>query len=270
MDSTPQKPKSYLQFKTWLAIGATYFGTLALIAYPLGFATFWIQVWREYTYDAATALYAASLMPGSVVVAKAFAVLASALLTIVGTSGLVAVGVSWYRVGTWASQVIPEELLESRTVLLFLVSKRGRVLYLLVVLLLAAVTPYTGWWLSLKNGADIFYYSCAVLIAGGGVAVGSNLLFRDMEEMQDKRTVYGQAIPLMAASALVASLFLVPLMPSDLPSVQFSEGTVEEAILISHSEGYWYVVDPPESGVLALPDSAVGTVTISGASRSNP
>lgn len=264
MESDSQQYQRRSVYKTLLTTTATYLGTLALIAYPLGFATFWVQVWREYTHDAATALYGASLVSASIVVAKSFAVLASAFLIIGGTSCMVTVGVSWYRLGTWVSEKMPEELVGIRLARLILVSKRGRALYLLSALLLAAMAPYTIWWfpLELENGVDIFYYVCAVLVAGGGAAVGSNLLFQDIEELQDNHTIYGQAMPLMAASALVASLFLVPLMPSNLPRVRFSEGAVEEATLISHSEGYWYVVNTPETGVLALPDDAVGTATI--------
>ncbi len=183
---------------------------------------------------------------------------------------MVAQSVLSYRGAIMLSEKMGDELPKISSLRLLVLSEKGRISYLLVGLFVAVTTPYALWLVSLEDRADVFYYACAVLVASGGALIGTNLLFRNLEELPDRSIIYGQAIPLMAASALIASLFLVPLMPSNLPSVRFSEGTIEEATLISHSEGYWYVVDTPETGVLAMPDTAVGTATILEASESTP
>lgn len=270
MDETSQQSDSHPKLNTWLTVAATYLGTLVLIAYPLGFTTFWVQVWREYTHDAATALYAASLMPGPVVVAKSFTVFASALFTIGPVSTAAVHNVTVFRFRAMMPKELEEEISEVRSLRFLYLSKKGRVVYLFVSLSIAATIPYMLWLVSLDSSADVFYYVCAMLVAGGGTFVGTYLLFESLAGVPDRSRIYGQAIPLIASSALVASLFLVPLSPSNLPKVQFSEGTVEEAALISHSEGYWYVVNTPKTNILALPDSGVGTATIEESSLSAP
>ncbi len=46
-------------------------------------------------------------------------------------------------------------------------------------------------------------------------------------------------------------------------NVRFSGDAHGQAKLISHSQGYWYVIKNGDRTVTAIPDSTVGTVTIS-------
>lgn len=263
MDSNTQKSQNRFTFKTLLTVAVTYLGTLVLIAYPLGFATFWVQVWREHTHDAATALYAASLMPVPVVVAKSFVVLGTTLIVIWGVCAIAAKTVASYRVVSVRKAEIEEQLSDSRFIRSFMLGRRWRIWHIFTGLSVAALLPFALELISLNNGTDVFYYGCAVLVAGGGAVIGTLMLCDRPGESLDKRTLYVNVMPVMIGSAVIACLLLVPVLPTKLPMVQFSEGKVKEAALISHSEGYWYVVDNAKAGIIALPDGTVGTATVS-------
>lgn len=258
----PQHPPVKLSYKTVLAVVATYLVPLLVLAYPLGFLTFMVQVWREHTYDAASAMYAASLMPASVVVAKSLAVLGSALFVIWGVSAFSAYTIASHRMVSVRKKDFEEELSGRRFTRWFMLNKTGRAAQLFMGFSLAAMLPYALLLVSLNDGTDLFYYSCAVLVAGVGSVVGALTLMGRPGEPPDKRTVYTRALPVMAGSVVLASLLLVPVFPTKLPVVRFSDGAVDGAALVSHADGYWYVVND-DAEVVAMPDDAVGTATIS-------
>jgi hypothetical protein len=59
---------------------AGFLGALAIVAYPIGFFAYWVQIWSEYTHDPTTALYAAALIPVPVAVGRAVGVLVVAVV----------------------------------------------------------------------------------------------------------------------------------------------------------------------------------------------
>jgi hypothetical protein len=266
MNPEPQQSEKRPVIKTLLTLAATYLATLAIIAYPLGFLTLWIQIWREYTHDAATAIYAVSLIPVAVVVVKAFAALGTALFFVMGVSASASQFIAFYG-------AVDLEGEETRTRLsgrrfrrfweFFLFDKKWRAAQLLNGFLVGALLPWAFELVSIDSGTDAFFYTCSVLIAGGGVVIGNSMLFKHLNEQHDLRAIYAKALPIMISSVVVAAFLLIPLQPPEFPVVRFSEGTVEEARLISHSEGYWYVIAEGKRAVMALPDNTVGTATVS-------
>ncbi len=65
---------------------AAYLASLAVIAYPLGLFTLWTQIWRFYTYDSFTAMYAASLVPIPAATSRALGVLDLLIFTGLGAT----------------------------------------------------------------------------------------------------------------------------------------------------------------------------------------
>ncbi len=266
MNPEPKQSERRPLIKTLLTLAVTYLGTLAFIAYPLGFLTLWIQIWREYTHDAATAIYAVSLIPVAVVVVKTLAALGTALLVIMFVTASAGRATAFFG-------VVDLEGEETRTRLsgrrfrrfwqFFLFDRVWRAAYLLMGFCVGALLPYAVEWVSIDSGTDAFFYSCSVLIAGGGVVIGTSMLYKHLKEQNDLRAIYTKALPIMISSVVVAVFLLIPLQPPKFPVVRFSEGTVEEARLISHSEGYWYVLAEGKRAVIALPDNAVGSATVS-------
>jgi hypothetical protein len=59
-----------------------YIGISGLLTHPFGFLTFLVQLARGYEIDYATALYAASLIPASSIVAKILPILGWSILTL--------------------------------------------------------------------------------------------------------------------------------------------------------------------------------------------
>jgi hypothetical protein len=66
-----------------------------------------------------------------------------------------------------------------------------------------------------------------------------------------------------ALNLIIAALFLIPLQAPPLTTVRFTNTAFEDAKLITHSQGYWYVIKQGDDDVTALPDEVVGTATIS-------
>ena len=71
------------------AVLAAYITSLAVITYPVGFITLWLQIWRGYISDSFTAMYATSLMPIPVVAGRSLSVLYLALFTSTAVAAIV-------------------------------------------------------------------------------------------------------------------------------------------------------------------------------------
>lgn len=263
MNQDAQQSQPRVTYNTLLAMAATYLGTLALIAYPLGFIILWVQVWRGYTYGTDTALYAASLVPVPVVIAKSFAVLGTALFILSTVSAIFAESIMSYWVVSVHREDFERLLSGSRFRRSFLLGRKWQVVHLILGFLAAAFLPWALGFVSLDEGMDVFCFVCAVLVAGGGAITGALVLSRRPGELPEERKPYTTAVPVIVGSTVIACLLLVPVLPAKLPVVHFSEGAVNEATLITHSQGYWYVLGGDEAGVTALPNDEVGMVTIS-------
>jgi len=268
MDTGSQQSEGRTFARTLPTVAATYLTALAVFAYPLGFLTLWVQVWREYTHDPTTALYAVYLIPVAVVIVKALGALGVALFLAFGVNGIIGNAVIYGSyIGIHGEEIRAKfshrrflHFLQS-----FLVSKVWRVAFLLAAVLVAVLMPPFVELVSIDSGVDAFYYTCSVLVAGGGAAVGFVTLVRHtFAEYNGQRTPYvWLAFLTMVSSVVIAALFLIPLQPTKFPVVRFSEGTVETARLIAHADGYWYVIAEGEREVVALPDDAVGKATVS-------
>lgn len=93
----------------------------------------------------------------------------------------------------------------------------------------------------------------------------AKLLSSEQTDTDDKVTppsFYLQRIPALFVSIFLASLFLIPLHSLALASVRFSGVTDADAKLLTHSQGYWYVIERGDRSVKALPDNSAGTGTI--------
>lgn len=208
MNPEPQQSEGRPVFKTLLTLAATYLGTLAIIAYPLGFLTLWIQIWREYTHDAATAVYAVSLVPVAVVVVKAFAALGTALFFVMGISGTAGQSIALYGAIDLDGEETRTRLSGSRFRRfwqVFLFDRRWRAVYFLNGVFVAAFVPWVAELVSIDSGVDTFFYTCSVLMAGGGAAIGTSMLFKHLNEQHDLRAIYAKALPIMISPAPFAA-----------------------------------------------------------------
>jgi hypothetical protein len=257
------------------ALVAGFLGSLALVAYPLGFIAYWVQIWREYTHDATTALYAAALIPVPVAAGGALGMLQVAFFaSSVATGAALAVG--QIKILSDISDASRDEALgESRLHSWFLrliVSRGGRVVVVGLAVGTAALAPLVFELIVLDSGSDVFLYACGAIVAGSGGLIAAWLIFYTEPSIESEEEPTGdghdsrspvQGIIVLATATIIAAGLLIPLQSPALATVRFSAGGTNQASLIAHSAGYWYVVERGETDVVALPDKAVGEVTIS-------
>jgi hypothetical protein len=261
----------------------------------LGFLVYWVQIWREYTNDSTTALYAASLIPAPVAAGRMLGAFPAAL-----TMVSVAVLASFLWEGKTESEAEASPgppwrpLFEARwyawlTQWLTQAAKAARKLGITILGIVAAVVgPLVTGHVRLDSPSDVFFYLCAAIIAGAGGLYSAQLLLlmrpadlfdfffrpREYRRRREFRAWWVrsagyyfrsdlQSFATLVTSILVAALFLMPLQSPPLASVRFSSVASEDAKLLTHEQGYWYVIKDGNRNVMALPDEAVGNVTIS-------
>lgn len=254
------------------AIVASTLGALAVIAYPLGLIAYWIQIWRDYTHDATVALYAASLVPVSVAAGRALELLFVAFMV----ANFALFGISL----THTLKVAKYSGRERTGLRRWMLTTRGRIVTTLIDFGLAAFLPLGIGLISLDRVGDVPFYLCAVAVAGGGGHLVSSLTAGNLKEVEETRRTVGiegheeeiardflsawlRAGVALAVTAVVACLFLIPLQSPPLAEVTFDGTGGTGAKLISHSEGYWYVIESGDRNVTAIPDSTASTAKIS-------
>jgi len=283
--------------QTLPAAMAAYLGSLAIIAYPLGLFTLWTQIWRFHTHDSFTAMYAASLIPLPAATSKALGVLDLLLYTGLG-AGLIFVffvqsetlrqsnilhhhisRAEYRRVSRRVLRRVAstDEGLDINKVLgghetwfSFLRSAfrpDDKLVFgmFFCASLQAALVPlmfgHEMFGRSIPTSfLDIYLYAWYLVFVCLGGTWGAFLIYRRPRGRGDLIAGY----TVLYAGALLAAMALIPLQQPSLPVAEFSEDTVNEAILISHQEGYWYVIQEDQRSLTAIPDDEAGRVSISG------
>lgn len=242
---------------------AAYLGALAIIAYPLGFFIFWIQIWREYTHDASIALHATALIPIPVAVGKSLTLLDLLTITAIGPL-LISSNLGTRRTMKlfWREEMSTSD---SWVIRFYSSSIYGVGSFLSTVFLIFA-SPFLVQVVLVDSVTDWFFYACFLVTSVVGGVLAFPLLSKGGIEGQDSRSWMGGII-LLVVSSILAAMLLVPLRQSQLPTVEFDNSSIEEAALISHKDGYWYVLQNEERTLRAIPDSTVGRVSISDSSR---
>lgn len=246
------------------ALVAGALASLAVVVYPLGLFAYWIQIWREYTHDATTALYAASLLPPPVLAGSSLDLLPAAFAAFFVAS---AVGSA-----TGVLTILPMLMDDARPdsygrVARILFSGPGRIVVFVLQTVPAMAAPWALDLVTLNSPNDVFFYLCAVTIAAAGGLLQALLLNRGVKREEtveeDKPLPTGvQSILALVTSMILAAVFLVPLYSPSLANIRFSDVPSGDAKLLTHSQGYWYVLKSGDRSVTALQDESVGTATI--------
>jgi hypothetical protein len=119
---------------------------------------------------------------------------------------------------------------------------------------------------TLDSAIDVLFYVAAAVIAAAGGLFATWLAFSLVKaaavEGYDFRSFVPSVIVLVT-TIIIAALFFIPLHSPALPTVRFSDVSGGDAKLLTHSQGYWYVIKDGDRSVTAVPDEAVGNATIS-------
>ena len=261
-----------------IEVALGYVGLIALLAYPLGFVTLWIRLWKDYTNDSTVALYAATLIPPAVVVGKVINVLLLSSFTSVFTFYFsllvypIASTESWKRF-LYRVAYRPEELsIEDRHVRIF----RGSVLISisLSILMMASMPVSVGLLgfglFSVDSSLDVLAYIGFLVFAIAGGVISAYLL---KGWRPNENSLWGtfrgfafRTILITLIGGTLAAVCLSMLQDVSLPTAKFDFAPKEDFNLLSHTAGYWYVFDS-ENNFLTVPDSRAGTVQISSASE---
>jgi hypothetical protein len=230
-------------------VAAGYITALVVLVYPIGLLTFAAQLWTSYGYAPSTSYFAASLAPTAVGAARVahsllwFLVAIVAVITILRNRGDLLASLHGDRTKL-------RELWLTITIIVFAV----------LVVPLGSGTPIV---ISITGPTDLFtlrglmLYGVFVLLVGIG-GFGGDVWIEEMTRENGWLTRFGAFVPVYLA-AIFAAIVLAGAQGSSLPRVELGREQSREVLVLSHSQGYWYVFD--EGKLSAIPDAKTGSVS---------
>ena len=277
---------------TFLDIGqllATYLGIPALLLYPVGFLVFVIQIGYFYPFNLATAWYAASMIPATVVTGQGAKYLLVPLLISSIISSFVARALI-LRHGEALRAAFKEEehtdpgwgaLVRTRLSMLrrqltVLFSDRGMlVVSISLIVALIVLVVETVVYAVINDREGLLYWAFFLPLSAisgsiGGRAIiesyykephaadqpaqGSARFFDWLWRGVRERWIFKGLLIAYAGSVISAFLVVFPLnwlkQDPDLPHVKMEVAgrVIEDGLLLSHSDGYWHVIDTLRRG----------------------
>jgi uncharacterized repeat protein (TIGR01451 family) len=233
---------------------ATYIGIPVVLLYPVGFLVFVLQISRFYPFDFSTAWYAASLIPATVVTGQGVKYLLLPLLISVLISSFVArVFIVSYEQDRRLLSALGLGILLSVLVLplgiivFALIAGREGLLYWAFFIPLGALFGLIG----ARHILNSYYqhqYSADDKQRQGAPDFLPGFLDWFSRGVRE-RWIFKGLLTAYAGSVISAFLIVFPLdwldKDPDLPHVKMktSGRVIEDGILLSHSDGYWHVID---------------------------
>lgn len=245
-------------------VAAGYITALVVLVYPIGLLTFAAQLWTTFGYAPNTSYVAASLAPTAVGAAR------------VGHSFL------WFLVAIVAVTTIlrnlefPRNLRNARSLRGLLAALRGDppnrprlkqrwrtitiIVFTVLIVPLSSGTPIVN---SITGPTDLFtqrgliLYGTFVSLVGIG-GFGGAVWREEITRKKGWWTRFVAFVPVYLA-AIFAAIVLAGAQGSSLPRVELGREQSREVLLLSHSQGYWYVFD--EGRLSAIPDDKTGSVS---------
>jgi hypothetical protein len=239
-----------------LAIGV--FGAAIVLSYPVGFITLWVQIMDTYGYDYSDALYAASMVPSSVVAGQAVFVLFGAPIAayiMYFLAALYAWMFGWRR----------KNKTSMRLWLLLYVG-----IMIVVYFIPLSLIAYYSFWrdtLSVVKG-----YVCGVaLISIVGCGLMSGLLFQRGTKAKDSgrytRSIIIAGIPFVVGAFITGVCTNILLFGIALPTVELLKKNSDERVegtLLAHMDGSWHLINSsqPNHPLITVPNERVFKVKI--------
>lgn len=203
-----------------LVIG--FVGLLALLSYPVGLVTLWVQVRSEFGYDGWSALYLASLVPKTMVIAKTATFLSTLL------PALALVGGSSY---------IFSYLFQRRL--------RGVILSLTVLLglIYLSIEGYGLYEFGSDGALTLHTFELTVYAVAPCLSLLTGLLIGGRAVQMPARHWSGRDAVALYTAAILISGVLAGLRELHLPKVTLDSGEHQtEVSIFAHSNGYWHVL----------------------------
>lgn len=262
-------------FREWLLerpdllLGA-YLSALVVLAYPVSLVTLWIQLAGFYGFDYWMALYAASLVPATFVVGK--------IITVVFFSFITSTVVWYWCMYLWgyrafhrAGYSIPGNPLgledpdkpEGGNTTTIGQSVFSMQRFTAIGLTLTTPTLLFPLLLAQLSWFNTGVYAAYLLLVVLGSFIGVPLLAGALED-ESSQKLYKARVVLFTVSVL-AAVPLAGLGSPALPTAELDSGERSQTVsLLSHSAGYWHVIDQ-NSAIVHIPDDDVeGDVPVSG------
>ena len=244
-------------------LAAGYITALVALVYSTGLLTFAAQLWASYGYAPSTSYFAASLAPTAVGAAKVLHSLLWFLVAIVAVTTIL----KNLEISTNARNLGHTRRLRG----LSAAAREGRrrlkhrwrtitiIVFTVLVVPLSVGTPVV---ISLTGPTDLFtrrgliLYSLFVILVGIG-GIGGAVWAEEVAREERWWARFVAFVPVYLA-AIFAAIALAGAQGSSLPRVELGREQRAEYLLLSHSQGYWYVFD--EGKLSAIPDDKTGSV----------
>jgi hypothetical protein len=242
-------------------VAAGYITALVVLVYPIGLLTFAAQLWTSYGYAPNTSYFAASLAPTAVGAAR---VAHSFLWFLVAIVAVITI---------FRNLEIPRNLRNARSLRGLLAAPREdrpklkqRWRTITIIVFTALIVPLssgTSIVISITGPTDLFtqrglilYGTFVILVGIGGF--GGAVWREEITREKGWWTRFVAFVPVYLA-AIFAAIVLAGAQGSSLPRVELGREQSREVLLLSHSQGYWYVFD--EGRLSAIPDDKTGSVS---------
>lgn len=260
--------REWLLERSDLLLGAIL-SALAILAYPASLVTLEVQLAGYYGFGYWTALYIASSVPATLVIGKIGTVFLCSLFSVYAVWNLCVFGFGYkaYQRAAYNEPGNPFGLEDPdkpkrRDVttfgqLSFTYSRIGVIgLALLIPNILFPSFVPDSWF-------NLAVYLAFLLLSLLGAYLSTPVVARAFQQ-NSRRLMYRGMVIVYAASVL-AAVPLAGLGSPALPTAEMDLGGQEQTVsLLSHSDGYWHVIDQ-DKAIVHIPDDDVeGTVKVTG------
>jgi hypothetical protein len=225
-------------------------GLLALfgaLVYMLGILALWFPIFRNYTHDLAGSWYAVSIIPKTTVIGQG---LIRLFIPVTIYAALIAIALSADYVARL--QGTPWKI-ALRTIALLIA-------YFFPVAWIVTLDFVGNEQFALWEYAVVLISPVPIIVA----ALWTRKLVHNPVDHEGRRRLVIKAVVVVLVSSFVASFLafgVIPHRPS-VPRVDLTGShSVEEGRLLTHSEGYWYIIEP-DGEVFAVPDDEGRTAEV--------
>jgi hypothetical protein len=264
-DNHSKESRARSSFAVILEALLGYIPVIVILVYPVGVIALYLQLY-EYTGTHSSALSAASVVSPVVTVGNVLpffllAAIASIISFAIALAALIFV------------RAMPYEGRVKRLVAYFAVLLSSLIVYMMLLFLLVVIVTQIGEpldiYITVTSGRDWTNVSVFLVLVGVGGAIGALLagpklfsLTANQARMIFRFRPIWRGLAAAYLGAIIGAIFFAGVHNPTLPTVDLEWEQGEGALLLAHSNGYWYVITAGDQSFYAVPDDRAGDVYI--------
>jgi hypothetical protein len=235
--------------RRWLTFGelSGLFALFGALGYVVGILVLWVPISRNYTHDVAASWYSVSIVPKTIVIGHGFIRLLAPTLIY---AALIAIALS--------PDYFPRLSVHWRRTVLQIAALS--MAYLFSVGYVAALDFLGNDQFAVWEWTIVVLAPLPILKA---LTWATSFLRSPFQNDDERRgnVIKAITIVLLSSSAMSFCVFVLIAHRPPLPRVELTGSHSVEGRLLTHAEGYWYIIEP-DGHVVAIPDDEAKTTEI--------